>query len=340
MKEVPTGQLAASRVGLGLRTRPALDRRDASDLFAKGSIYLLFVLATLGFVIWAPDFATATSLREIGEGFAPICVLSVGMTFVIIAAEIDLSVASTVSLAGLVGAVVLSEPGIPWPVGVLTCLAVGAGVGMINGFVVGYLGVPSFLVTLGSLEAISAIALMATGTLSVPITSPGFLAVFGPGSFLGVPVTVWWALVVVVLATYLLHGSSFGKWVFTVGDSRIAARYAGQSAARILMVVLVLSGVLAAFSGLLLAGRVAAGDPTAGDNMELTAIAAVILGGTDLFGGSGTIIGSVVGSLFLSIIQVGLVLLGANAQLLTLVTGGIIVFVVTTTSLAKGSFRR
>lgn len=315
-------------------------RSFGHDKIAKSIVYLLFLLATVGFVIWAPDFATGASLRDIGESFAPICVVSIGMTFVIICAEIDLSVAATVSLAGLVGAVVLSQPGIPWLLAILTSLAVGAGVGLINGFVVGYLGVPSFLVTLGSLEAIGAIALMATGTLSIPIVSPGFLTVFGPGSFVGVPLAVWWALLVVLVAIYMLHFTSLGKWIYAVGDNRVAARYAGLSKARVLMVVLVISGVCAAFGGDLLAGRVTAGDPTAGSNMELTAIAAVILGGTDLFGGSGTIAGSVVGALFLSIIEVGLILLGASAQVLTLVTGGIIILVVTVTSIAKGSLQR
>ncbi|MGH3195285.1 MAG: ABC transporter permease [Streptosporangiaceae bacterium] len=316
-------------------------RRGAGyDVLATGVVYLLFVIVTAVFVITAPSFATAASLRAIGADFAPICVISVGMTFVILCAEIDLSVASTVSLAGLVGAVVLSYAGVPWPVGVLTSLAIGAGVGLINGFIVGYLGVPSFLVTLGTLEAIGAIALMATGTLSIPITSPGFLATFGPGSFAGIPLDVWWAILVIVVAVYVLHFTAFGKWVYTVGDSRLAAKYAGLSKARILLIVLVVSGVLAAFGGVLLAGRVTAGDPTAGTDLELTAIAAVILGGTDLFGGKGTIIGTVIGALFLSIIQDGLVLFGLSAQVLTLVTGSIIVLVVMVNAIANGSLKQ
>lgn len=310
------------------------------EMIAKNAIYVLFILTTIAFVIWAPSFATVASLRSIGEDFAPICVVSVGMTFVIVSAEIDLSVASSVSLAGLTGAVVLSHPAFPWPFAIVVAIAVGGGVGAINGFIVGFLGVPSFLVTLGSLEAVGAIALMATGTLSVPITSSGFLAVFGPGAVFGIPLVVWWALLVVVVAAYVLHFTNFGRWVIATGDSRLSSKYAGLSTSRILLIVLVISGALAGFAGILLAGRVTAGDPTAGSDMELTAIAAVILGGTDLFGGSGTIAGTVVGALFLSIIEVGLILLGASAQLLTLVTGGIIMFVVTVTAVARGSLRR
>lgn len=316
-------------------------RRDAGySGLATSAVYLVFVIVTVVFAVTAPDFTSPVSLRAIGTAFAPICVVSVGMTFVILCAEIDLSVASTVSLAGLVGAVVLSHASVPWPVGVLASLAVGAGVGLINGFIVGYLGVPSFLVTLGTLEAIGAIALMATGTLSVPITSPGFLAAFGPGSFAGIPLDVWWAILVIAAAVYVLHFTAFGKWIYTVGDSRLAAKYAGLSKARVLLIVLVASGVLAAFGGVLLAGRVTSGDPTAGTDMELTAIAAVILGGTDLFGGKGTIIGTVISALFLSILQDGLVLYGMSAQTLTLVTGAIIVLVVIANATANGSLKR
>lgn len=322
--------------------RPSVFGRMALTLTPRrvgtqGVIYLLFILAMVAFSIWAPSFATTASMANILRDAAPSVVVAVGMTFVIIAAEIDLSVASTISLSGLVGAVLLGEPGVPWPLAVIAALAIGAGVGLINGLLVGYLGVPSFLITLGMLEAVGAIALMATGTLSQPITSTGFLAVFGPGSFLGVPLTAWWAIIVVLIGSYILHGTKFGRWVYAVGDSRSAAQYAGISKKRVLIIVFVIAGVLAALTGVLLAGRITSGDPTAGTDMELGAIAAVILGGTDLFGGSGLIIGTVVGSVFLTALQIGLILLGASGQLQTLVTGAIIVGVVTMNGLAKGT---
>jgi ribose transport system permease protein len=296
---------------------------------------VLFVLTMVAFCIWAPSFATLASFANIGRDFAPICVVSVGMTFVIIAAEIDLSVASSISLAGLVGAMVLSNTGMPWPIAVAATLGVGAGIGAFNGILVGYVGVPSFLITLGSLEGLGAIALMITGTLTVPVLSPGFLAVFGPGNLWGIPLTLWWAFAVIVGAAYLLHATRLGRWIYAVGGNRNAAQYAGISKARIVTFVFILSGLLAAFTGLLLAGRTTAGDPTAGTDMELTAIAAVILGGTDLFGGSGSILGTVIGALFITAIQVGLILLGAGGQLQTLVTGIIIIVVVTLNTLGK-----
>lgn len=340
-----TATSSPSAAPLAVRLREFYEHRGAPGsvrqrLAAQAMVYMLFVLAVVAFSIWAPDFATLATLQDIGRDVAPVCVVSVGMTFVIVAAEIDLSVASTISLAGLVGAVVLSKQGVPWPLALAASLAIGAAVGAFNGFFAGYLGVPSFLITLGTLEGVGAIALMATQTQPIAITSSGFLSVFGYGSWLGLPLTVWWAIVVVILGTYLLHFTRFGEWVRAVGDSRTAARYAGISRGRVLVSVFVLAGVLAAFTGVLIAGRTTAGDPSAGADMELTAIAAVILGGTDLFGGSGTIPGTVIGALLLTTIQVGLILIGANDQLQTLFTGVIIVTVVTVNSLAKGLWRQ
>lgn len=339
--DVGAGSDSSSFRGLNdLYRRMGAPRSARQRLAAQGIVYLLFIVTCIAFSIWAPDFATGATLLNIGRNAAPVVVVSVGMTFVIIAAEIDLSVASTISLAGLLGAQVLSHQGVPWILGVAACLAVGAGIGALNGVLIGFLGVPSFLVTLGTLEALGAVALMVTGTMAIPITSPGFLSVFGPGSWNGLPLTVWWGILVCVVGIYLLHGTRFGTWVRATGDSRIAARYAGISRARVVFAVFVLSGFLAAFTGLLLAGRTTSGDPTAGTDMELTAIAAVILGGTDLFGGSGTIIGTIVGALFLSAIQVGLILMGASGQLQTLVTGIIIIAVVTINALSRGLWRQ
>jgi ribose/xylose/arabinose/galactoside ABC-type transport system permease subunit len=152
-----------------------------------------------------------------------------------------------------------------------------------------------------------------------------------------VPITTWWAIFITLVGGYILHCTKFGRWVYAVGDSRSAAQYAGISKTRVLITVFVIAGVLAALTGLLLAGRTTSGDPTAGTDMELTAIAAVILGGTDLFGGSGLIIGTVIGALFLTVIQIGLILLGATGQLQSLVTGAIIVGVVTLNAVANGA---
>jgi ribose transport system permease protein len=303
--------------------------RDARGRLSRQAIiYAIFIAVVIFFAVEAPSFASAASAANIGRQAAAVVVVSVGMTLVIICAEIDLSVGSTVSLTGLVGAQMLSY-GWAWPLAVLATLGLGAVIGLVNGFLSGYVGVPSFLVTLGGLEAIGALAEMVTNTQPVPIANSGFLAALGPGSLLGIPLDVWWGVAVVLGAAYLLHVSVFGRWIYATGGNRGAARYSGISHRTVILVAFVLSGLCAAFAGLMLAGRSGAGDPTVGSGMELQAIAAVILGGTDLFGGRGTILGTVVGVLFIAVIGVGLILLGYGAQVQTLVTGAIIVVVVT-----------
>lgn len=310
-----------------------------SRVLSGGVVYVLLAVALVVFGLTAPDFFSVASLRAIGQDFAPVAVVSIGMTFVIIAAEIDLSVASTTSLGGVVTAAVLMNASIPWYIALFLGLMIGAALGIVNGLIVGYVRVPSFLVTLGSLEAIGALALIVTGTLSIPITNSSFLSLFGTGNFVGIPLGVCWTALVVALAVYVLHYTSFGRAVFAVGGSKIAAQYAGINQRLVTLSVLIISGLLAAFAGVLLAGRVTSGSPTSGVDMELTAIAAVILGGTDLFGGRGSIAGTVVGALFLSVLQVGLVLIGMSAQALTFATGIIVMGVVTVNAVAGGSLR-
>lgn len=304
---------------------------------SQGIVYAIFVAVVIFFAVRAPSFATTATAENIGRQTAAIAVVSIGMTIVIVSAEIDLSVGSTVSLAGAVSAL-LMEHGVSWVLAVLATLGIGVLIGAVNGFITAYIGVPSFLVTLGMLEILGAIAQMATGTKSIPITDLGFSNAFGNGSALGIPITVWWAVLVIVLGAYVLHRTILGRWVYASGGNRAAAVYSGIKTRRVVLTAFVISGLLAAFSGLLLAGRFAAGDPTVGNGMELSAIAAVILGGTDLFGGRGTILGSVLGALFIGIVGIGLILMGANAQLQMLITGVIIVAAVSINKL--GSARR
>lgn len=321
--------------------RPAVEQRSAFTrmvntdwLRSQGVVYLILLVVVVVFALEAPGFATSATMANIGRQAAGVLVVAVGMTLVIVCAEIDLSVGSTVSLsAAVVGELIAHGWGWGWAM--LVALAAGGAVGLVNGVLVGYLGVPSFLVTLGMLQAVAALAQMITNTTSIPITSPTYTTVFGNAVWLGVPAVVWWALVVCVIGGYVLHGSLYGKWAFATGGNRAAAVYSGIRTRRVVLLAFVLSGVLAAFGGLLFAGRFAAGDPNVGNGLELSVIAAVILGGTDLFGGRGSILGSIIGALFIGIVGIGLILMGANAQLQMLITGAIIVVAVTINRLAS-----
>jgi len=317
--------------GSGLRGRfDAVMERFGSQAI----VYVIFLGIIAFFAVYAPSFATGSSLANIGRQTAAITIVAVGMTLVIINGEIDLSVGATVSLTGALAAVLMSN-GWPMLAAVLVALAVGAGIGTFNGLVTAYIGVPSFLVTLGMLEAVGAGALMLTKTVAIPITSVAFTTVFGAGSLLGIPIAVLWAALVVLAGIFVLRKTIYGRWVYATGGNRSAATYSGVNTKRVVLISFVVSGLLATLAGLLLSGRAGAGDPTVGTGMELAAIAAVILGGTDLFGGKGSVVGTVIGALFIGVVGIGLILLGANAQLQQFITGAIIIGAVAVNRLGR-----
>ena len=323
----------STRTRSGSRLREGLDA--LTERFGSQSIvYLIFLGIIAFFAVYAPSFATGGSVANIGRQTAAITIVAVGMTLVIINGEIDLSVGATVSLTGALAAVLMSNG---WPAGaaILAALAVGATIGAFNGLVTAYVGVPSFLVTLGMLEAVGAGALMLTKTVAVPITSVTFTTVFGAGSLLGIPIAVLWAALVVLAGVYVLRKTVYGRWVYATGGNRNAATYSGVDTKKVVLISFIVSGTLAALAGLLLSGRAGAGDPTVGTGMELSAIAAVILGGTDLFGGKGSGLGTVVGALFIGVVGIGLILLGANAQLQQFITGAIIIGAVAVNRLGR-----
>jgi ribose transport system permease protein len=176
---------------------------------------------------------------------------------------------------------------------------------------------------------------MLTKTVAVPITSVTFTTVFGAGSLLGIPIAVLWAALVVAAGVFVLRKTIYGRWVYATGGNRSAATYSGVNTKKVVLISFIISGTLATLAGLLLSGRAGAGDPTVGLGMELSAIAAVILGGTDLFGGKGSVVGTVIGALFIGVVGIGLILLGANAQLQQFITGAIIIGAVAVNRLGR-----
>lgn len=303
-------------------------------LRTQGIIYGIFVVVLIGFALIAPSFATMTSLLDILRITAVTTIIALGMTFVIIAAEIDLSIGAVVSFTGMVGALLLYS-NFPWYLAALVTLLLGGVIGLLNGVITAYVGVPSFLVTLGSMEIFGGLAEMVTGSVSLPVASPGFISVFGDGPFLGVPVTIWWTVIVATLGYIVLHRTVFGRWTYATGGNAVAARFSGINVKRVKVVVFIVIGVLGSLGGLIFDARFTAGNPSVGNGMELDAIAAAILGGTNLFGGKGSIIGTVVGSIFIGAISVGLIMMGAGAELQYVIKGLIIIGVVALNSITK-----
>ncbi len=286
--------------------------------------YVIFGLVTLYFVFTAPSFASVTTAEAILRITAIVSIMAVGMTFVIISAEIDLSVGSMASLSGMIGALML-QAGLGWIPAILLTLAFGGVVGAFSGLLVTWLRIPSFLVTLGMLSILSGVALTITGTRPVPIVSNDFTQTLWDGSVVGVPVPIIWTAVIAIAGFYVLHLTPLGKRVFATGGNVVAARFSGVRTNRIKLLAFTLSGVTASLAGLILAARSTAGNPSLGAGLELDVIAAVIIGGTSLFGGRGSIIGSVVGAIFIGIVGFGLLVMGFSTSIQEIIKGAIII---------------
>jgi ribose transport system permease protein len=279
------------------------------------------VFAFFAILLGGQGFLSPNNLLNILSQTATIAVIAVGMTFVISAAEIDLSVGSVAGLSSVTAAMTISSLGlIP---GILAGLLVGVVVGSVNGALVSMLGIPSFLVTLGMLGVAVGTAQYITDSAPEPILDDTFNTIFGSGSIGPIPVLVVWAVGAIVLGR-----TRYGRQVLATGGNRTAAEYTGIRTRRIKFTVLLVSAVIASIAGMLYAGRLQSGRFQWGDGDELSAIAAVILGGTSLFGGAGTVVGTAFGALLIGLINNGLVLAGLESSQQQIVRGAIIILAV------------
>jgi len=291
-------------------------------------IYIGFIAVFILFAITLGDsgFTSPNNLLNIFRQVATISIMAVAMTFVIAAAEIDLSIGSIAGLASVVTAMTLNSYGlIP---GILAGLLVGVVAGSISGGLVAWLKVPSFLVTLGMLGLVVGVARWITDSAPVPIADMNYVAIFGGGDFGPIPGLLVWAIVVVTAGAIVMNKTKFGRHVRATGGNLVAAGYTGVNTAKVKFTVLLMSGVFAAFAGMLYAGRLQSGRFQWGTGDELSVIAAVILGGTSLFGGRGRVIGSLFGALFVGLINNGLILAGLDVSQQQVVRGAIIIFAV------------
>jgi ribose transport system permease protein len=291
-------------------------------------IYIGFVVVFLVFAVTLGDqgFLSSNNVLNIFRQAATISVIAVGMTFVIACAEIDLSVGSVAGLASVCTAMAIPNWGIAG--GVAAGLAVGVVVGSINGGLVAMLNIPSFLVTLGMMGIAAGVAQWITSSAPKPILDDTYNLIFGGGNFGPIPGLLVWMAVFVAVGAVVMAKTRFGRQVLATGGNRTAAEFSGVRTRRIKFQVMLLASVVASVAGMLYAGRLQSGRFQWGAGDELSAIAAVILGGTSLFGGAGTVVGTLFGSLLISLINNGLILAGLDTSQQQVVRGAIIILAV------------
>jgi ribose transport system permease protein len=291
-------------------------------------LYIGFVALFLVFAATLSDdgFLTSDNLLNIVRQTATISVMAVAVTFVIGAAEIDLSVGAVAGLSSVVCAMAIDAYGVV--PGIACGLLVGIVVGSVNGALVTWLGIPSFLVTLGMLGIAHGSAQWITDSAPQPILENSFNNLFGSGDLGPIPSLVIWTVAAVALGHVVLRHTAFGRGVLATGGNEEAARFSGVPTKRIKFSVMVLASVAASIAGMLYAGRLQSGRFQWGEGDELSVIAAVILGGTSLFGGRASVIGALLGSLMIGLINNGLILMGLEFSQQQIVRGAIIILAV------------
>lgn len=312
-------QVALPRVETIPRGR-ALLRFVRQLAFALISIAVLVVV----FGVANPRFLSAANWFHIAQQVAVIAILAVGQTFIIATAGIDISQGSVMALASMVCAIVIVDAHLGIVAGIALTLLLGAAVGAIIGGSVVALGVPPFIATLGMLAIALGAALLTTNGTPVFGLPEGFQQI-AQGTVFGFPNMGWIAVVMAIVAAYVLNKTRFGRYTLAIGSNAEAARRVGINVPRHLLLIYTLGGVISAIAGIIYLSYTAAAQPTSGGNYELYAIAAVVIGGGSLFGGVGTILGSVLGALLMTILKNGTQLAGISSYVEQVILGIVVV---------------
>lgn len=302
---------------------------------SKYIVYIIFVLCLIIFGIWLKgSFFSLSNLLNITRQAGAVSVMAIGMVFVIGLGHIDLSIGSVVALSSLITAYILRDTGNP-VLAVIVAIGFGAIVGLFNGLCVTTIGMPAFLTTLGSQAILTGIAMWISATKAVPITQKGFLFWFGSGTIGQVPILLFWAVGATVVGYIVLNNTSYGRKILATGGNATSAKYSGVRVNKITVLAFIYNGCLAAIAGTLYAGRAHSARWDFGSGVEMNVIAAVVLGGTAMSGGTGSAIGALIGSFLIMMIDNGLVIGGLGVAQQTFMRGIIIILAVALSEIGR-----
>ena len=330
---------AVSNTGSAAKPR----KFDLGELFLEGRAFLALIVIIFAFSMLSPNYFTASNFLIMASHVAIYGLLAIGMLLVVLNGGIDLSVGSILGLSGVIAGylmqgvqikslgVILFEP--VWAVAIITCI-VGALIGAVNGVLIAYFRVPAFVATLGVMYVARGVALLITNGLTFnnlggkpELGNTGF-DWLGFNRLFDVPIGVLALAVIAILCGLLLARTAFGRWLYASGGNMRAAELSGVPVKRVQMSVYMMSGACAAIAGLVLSSQLTSAGPTAGISYELTAIAAVVIGGAALTGGRGNVRGTMLGAFVIGFLSDGLVIIGVSSYWQTVFTGAVIVLAV------------
>lgn len=288
----------------------------------------VLILVSVAMALLSPNFASSGNLSVLLENGVVVAFLALGQTFVLLTGGIDLSVGSNIALTGMFAALTMAA-GFPWWAAVIVALLVGAAVGLFNGVIVHYVKLPPFIVTFATFGITASIPKILTNAQSVNVEDPMF-AVIGRGSLAGIPTPVILVVIALLIFMFILHRTPYGVHLYAIGGNMETSRLAGINIARTTISAYVVSGICAAFGGLITMSRLMVGYPSAGSgNEQFYSIASAVVGGVSLFGGTGTILGAFIGAILIATVSNGMNVLGVPSFWQPLVIGVIILVGVT-----------
>ncbi|MFT9056136.1 MAG: ABC transporter permease [Ethanoligenens sp.] len=293
-------------------------------------ILIGFVAICIIMSFLSPVFLTGRNILNVLQATSSNLYLACGMTMVIILGGIDLSVGSIIAMSGVVASISLAWGHLPLPIAILFGVGSGLGIGMFNGIVTARTTIPSFIITLATMNVARGIAYVATKGQPISVMSPSFTFI-GAGSFLGViPMPIIYMVIIFLLAEIILNKTKFGRYVYAIGGNEEAAKFSGVKTGWVAFLTFSFSGLLAGIAGVVLASRMFSGQPTSGTGAEMDAIAAVVLGGTSMSGGVGKLGGTLIGVLVIGVLNNALNLLNVNSFWQYIVKGVVILIAVYT----------
>ncbi|WP_273836304.1 ABC transporter permease [Guptibacillus sedimenti] len=301
-------------------------KQSKKAILAKMYALLGLIIMSVILSIASPYFLTTDNLLTIALETSIIAILALGQVYVIISAGIDLSVGSTLALAGVISSQLLLA-GWPTPVALLAGILAGGFLGLINGFVITKGKMPPFIVTLGMMGVARGLALVLTDGLPVSGLPESFTNL-GNGRILNIPIPVIFLVIVAVIAAFILSKTIFGRYVYSIGSNEEAAQLSGINVNFHKMMIYVVCGLFAGLAGVLMSARLVSAQPSAGMGYELDAIAAVVIGGASLMGGIGTVGGTIIGAFIMGVLRNGLNLLNVSPFWQQIAIGIVIVLAV------------
>lgn len=301
-------------------------KKKGSAFQELGTLIALAILVVF-FSIASPIFLSIENLLNITRQVAVVSLLAVGMTIVIISGGIDLSVGSIIAFVGIITSSAIKDYGIPILIAIIIGLFVGAITGIVNGSLISFLNMPAFITTMGTMTILRGLGYIYTSAYPI-YNLPKEFKLIGQGFIWSIPIPTMILIVVAIVVHVILSKTVFGRHIYAIGGNSDAAKYAGINVHKVKILVYIINGVIAGLAAVVQTARVGAGMPTIGEGFELEAVASVVIGGAAMSGGSGSILGTILGSVVLGVLSNGLSLLNVDSYVMQVVRGLIVILAV------------